>query len=185
MTQAAENLVEEVLARLQRRHEQDATVGCQCAQSEHQRRLIDALHQSTTGDVRNMCGWTMQHLSTQQVDKNRTQHDLSGIISISGKIRATIVVSLDKELAFCIAESMLGTRPTKIDGEVVDLVGELTNMICGNAKERLNTEGLVLGLPTVISGSNVTVAFESGLEKARLNFESVNGSLSILLGVRV
>lgn len=68
-----------------------------------------------------------------------------------------------------------------VNSEVIDVVGELTNMISGNAKERLAIEGLSLGLPTVVAGSNMIVAFESGLNISQLAFESQQGAMSIML----
>ncbi len=129
-----------------------------------------------------MCGWQIRQTSIVHGPSASQRHDLSGIISISGKLRATIVVSLSKELAYSVAESFLGVCPTSINSDVIDLVGELTNMICGNAKERLNANGLALGLPTVIVGSDVIVAFESGLAMSQLSFEHERGAMSIQIG---
>ncbi len=94
------------------------------------------------------------------------------------------MVSLSKQLAFNVVSAFLGAAPTKVDADVIDVVGELTNMICGNAKERLSVPGLSLGLPTVVSGSNMIVAFESGLKVSQINFDSECGPMSILFGLR-
>lgn len=184
MFKAADNLVEEVLSRIQQRHaREDAVVECH-TQNEHQQRLIEALTQSTHGIFQTMCGFEMQPTGVNYLCSHRAQHELNGIISISGKLKVTAVLSLTRELAFNVVESFLGESPTAVNSEVIDVVGELTNMICGNAKERLTIEGLSLGLPTVVVGSNMIVAFESGLSISQLTFESQQGSMSIMVGVR-
>ncbi len=184
MFKAADNLVEEVLARIQLRHSRDQAISLCDAPSEYQQRLIETLTQSTQGLFQTMCNFEMSPCGVEHACSHRAQHELNGIISISGKLKVTVVISLTKSLAFNVVNAFLGSAPDAVNSEVVDVVGELTNMICGNAKERLGMEGLSLGLPTVVAGSNMIVAFESGLNISRLAFESPQGSLSIMFGVR-
>lgn len=184
MFKAADNLVEEVLARIQMRHaREEAVVTCH-TQSEHQQRLIESLTQSTHDIFQTMCGFEMKPTGVEYTTSHCAQHDLNGIISISGKLRVTAVLSLTKELVFNVVHAFLGSTTNQVDSEVIDVVGELTNMICGNAKERLSIEGLSLGLPTVVAGSSMIVAFESGLHVSQLTFESHQGAMSIMFGVR-
>ncbi len=183
MATLADNLVEEVLARLNRKQSRTITSdGCD-SQCETRQQMMNALAQSAIGMFSTMCGWEVVELPVS--DQNVERHEISGIISFSGSVRATIVVSLNRELAFGITEALIGTRPTELNGEVIDLVGELTNMIGGNAKERFAAEGVILGLPTVIMGKGHYVAFESGLSISHLRFETHLGPLGIELGMLV
>ncbi len=115
----------------------------------------------------------------------KSSHDLSGIIGFSGALQGTVVISIDQEVAFSAAEMFLGSRPTEIDDEVRDMVGELANMIGGNAKERLPITGIALGLPTVISGKGHRVSFEPGAHIEHLPFDTPWGPLSVEIGMRV
>lgn len=184
MFKAADNLVEEVLARIQLRHMRDEAVGDCQANSEHQQRLVEALTQSTQSIFQTMCGFDMKPAGIQHMVTNRAQHELNGIISISGKLKVTLVLSLSKELAFNVVKAFLGAPADSVNSDVIDVVGELTNMICGNAKERLSIQGLSLGLPTVVAGPSMIVAFESGLDISQLSFESAEGSMSVMFGAR-
>ena len=151
MFKAADNLVEEVLARIQMRHMRDTAVeDCQ-ANSENQQRLVEALTQSTQSIFQTMCGFEMKPTGVKHAVTHRAQHELNGIISISGKLKVTLVLSLSKQLAFNVVNAFLGAPVDSVNSEVIDVVGEMTNMICGNAKERLTIQGLSLGLPTVSS----------------------------------
>ena len=109
--------------------------------------------------------------------------DLSGIIGFLA-LRGTIVVSLDEQTALGAAERLLGMRPEKIDDDVRDMLGELANMIGGNAKERMGDCEIVLGLPTVISGKGHEVSFDAGAEVHKLCFLTQWGPLAIELGLR-
>ena len=58
-------------------------------------------------------------------------HDVSGVIGLSGKASGTVVVSVDREVAMCVTEKMLGDRPDTLNADVMDAIGEITNMIAG------------------------------------------------------
>lgn len=184
MFKAADNLVEEVLARIQLRNSRDEAIGQCQAQSEYQQRLTEALTQSTQGLFQTMCSIEMKPTGIQHTCNRRAQYELNGIISVSGKLKITVVLSLTKQLAFNVVDAFLGSSTDVVNSDVIDVVGELTNMISGNAKERLAIAGLSLGLPTVVAGSNMIVAFESGLNISQLAFESPQGAMSIMFGVR-
>ena len=184
MFQAADGLVEEVLARIALRHVRDEKVADCGAPSEYQQRMIESLTQSAQGIFETMCGFGVQPSGITHTSSHRAQHDLNGIISISGKVKVTLVLSLTKELAFGAVRAFLGAAPEQVNSEVIDVVGELTNMICGNAKERIAIDGLSLGLPTVVAGSSMIVAFESGLKISQIDFTSEHGEMSILFGIR-
>ncbi|MBF0274329.1 MAG: chemotaxis protein CheX [Nitrospinae bacterium] len=80
--------------------------------------------------------------------------DISGIISISGSKSGVMVISLSKGAICKIVGSMFGEEYTEINDEVKDAVGELTNMISGDARKILAEKGLTLeaGIPSIIVG---------------------------------
>jgi chemotaxis protein CheX len=148
-----------------------------------QETLIRCLIESTEAVFATMCGWEMERGQCCSCEGFAPRHDISGIIGLTGPIKATVVVSVDRDLVFGAAESFLGERPTSIGSDVVDLVGELANMIGGNAKERLGMPNVVLGLPTVIAGSGHYVAYNSHMSIVMIPFECPQGALSIELGL--
>ena len=54
---------------------------------------------------------------------------------------------------------MLGETIDEITDDVKDAVGEITNMICGDARRALQPEGLSLStaIPTIVAGKNHTI----------------------------
>jgi chemotaxis protein CheX len=145
--------------------------------------LLRCLIESTESVFSTMCNWPMYCGDLSSNEGFASRHDVSGIIGLSGTLKATIAVSLEQDLVFSAAEHILGTRPQKIDADVVDLVGELANMIGGNAKERLGMHGVSLGLPTVVAGAGHYVAYGSNMAISLLPFHGEHGSLSIELGL--
>lgn len=86
--------------------------------------------------------------------------DVSAIIGITGAARGSMALTFSEPCIKAIVSSLFGSPVTELNEEVRDAVGELTNMICGDARRRLSEEGISLqaGIPTVVSGKNHTIS---------------------------
>lgn len=85
--------------------------------------------------------------------------DISGIIGIiSENFNGSVVISFPEATFLKIISKMLGEEYTKIDKDIIDGAGELTNMIFGQAKIVLNEKGygIKTAIPSVISGKDHT-----------------------------
>ncbi len=131
-----------------------------------------------------MLNWETDLIGVYSNEAFVSQYDCSGFIGVSGALQGSIVVSLDQDVAFAAAEAFLGSRPTSINAEVIDMVGELTNMIAGASKDRLGIPGISIGLPTVITGKGHTVSFANSVHVEILQFSSPHGPLTVEVGVR-
>lgn len=158
---------------------------CQAAGSHSRSGRLEHLARCLSDSAQNvfatMMGIELQAGAPRPFDARGRRWSLSGIIGISGGLNATFVINIDQRLAFAVSEILLGVRPEAVDADVIDLVGELANMIGGNTKERLGVEGLSLGLPTVVSGPDHLVGFDSHVDALRLPFRSDQGELAIEL----
>lgn len=109
-------------------------------------------------------------------EKDRALGDISGVIGISGPARGNIAISLSSSLATKIVEQMLGLQASDIDEESLhDGIGEVINMIAGQAKAELSVDGkstFQLSLPTVISGANHRLHQKSGAKSIVIEFEA-------------
>ena len=110
-------------------------------------------------------------------------HEVSGIIGLSGRASGTVVVSLNREVALSATEMMLGGRPSSIDSDVIDAIGEITNMIAGRAKAGLEALAMSLALPTVITGKNHTIRFGSNAQTICIPYTCPWGELSVEVGL--
>lgn len=93
------------------------------------------------------------------------QGDISGVIGIvSDSFNGSVVITFPEKVFLKIISNMLGEEYTKIDNDIVDGAGELTNMIFGQAKVTLNEKGygIKTAIPSVVTGKDHTL---SGLTK--------------------
>ncbi len=112
------------------------------------------------------------------------QHEVSGVIGLSGKAQGIVVLGLSREAALSATEAMLQERPTAINGDVTDAVGELVNIIAGSAKAKLEHLELSVSLPTVITGKNHCVEFPTKVTPICIPFTSAWGDVTIEVGLR-
>ncbi len=106
-------------------------------------------------------------------------HEVNGIINLSGKAKGTVVLSLDKDVALNATETMLQERPSEINADVVDAIGELTNIIAGGAKAKLEQFALSASLPNVITGKSRAIEFPSTATPISIPFDSPWGAVTI------
>lgn len=70
------------------------------------------------------------------------QCDILGVIDIhSGPLHGTLYLCFPRQTVFKIIECMIDEIHTEMNEQVVDAVGEITNMIYGQAKTNLNEMG--------------------------------------------
>lgn len=111
-------------------------------------------------------------------------HDISGVIGMSGRAVGTVVVSLSKPVALKAASAMLMMEATEVDADVVDAVGEITNMVAGGAKASLEEYHLSISLPSVITGRNHEVRFPSKVTPLCVPFTCDWGVLTLEVGLK-
>lgn len=108
--------------------------------------------------------------------------DVSGLIGMVGpQTKGSLSITFDGELAMTIMERMLGERPEKIDEEVTDMVGEITNMVAGGAKNLLGDKGYEFDMatPAVVSGKDHTITHKCEGPKLIMPFTSDFGAAHI------
>lgn len=89
-----------------------------------------------------------------------TWGDVTGIIGLAGyQANGNMIISFDEKAIILIVNAMLGESYTKINDEIVDAVGELTNMISGGAKRTFNEVGYFfeMATPLTVVGKNLEI----------------------------
>jgi chemotaxis protein CheX len=93
--------------------------------------------------------------------------DISGVIGLSGEARGAVVIGMRTTLATRLTDMLTGTKHTGIDDEVVDAIGEIVNIIAGNAKKGLEESfRLIISLPTIVQGPGHQIKWPG--EQARI-----------------
>jgi len=116
-------------------------------------------------------------------DGSQPQHEVSGIIGLSGKAKGTVVLSLSREAALEAAAAMSGERSDSINADVRDAIGELTNIIAGSAKVKLEQLALNVGLPTVITGKGHCIDFPKQITPICIPFDGPWGAVAVEVGL--
>lgn len=89
-------------------------------------------------------------------------YDISGVIGLSGEAQGSVSLSFSQTTASMFVRRMLGGIESISEEDMIDGVGEIVNIIAGNAKMHLTKFNLSISLPNVIIGSNHTLAGQSG-----------------------
>ncbi|BDQ32633.1 chemotaxis protein CheX [Pseudodesulfovibrio portus] len=85
--------------------------------------------------------------------------DVTGIIGITGYSKGTMSITLEKDVILKIVNNMLFEEYSEINEEICDAVGELTNMISGQARAKLSQQGQSFdaSTPTIFSGRGIEI----------------------------
>ncbi len=111
-------------------------------------------------------------------------HDVSGIIGLSGSATGTVVLSFPRLPALRIVSRMLGTQVKMVGVELTDGIGELANIVAGNAKQYLEEFELSISLPDVVIGKNHVPARGIGAPTLVVPFSSDLGIFSLEVTLR-
>ena len=101
------------------------------------------------------------------------------MIGLSGKAKGTVVLSVDREVAIQVAAALLQEQPAGLNADVADAMGEMANMIAGQAKAQLEHLAMSLSLPTVVTGKGHCIDFPRNAMRICIPFSCVWGSLAL------
>jgi len=107
--------------------------------------------------------------------------DVSGVIGMTGETRGTISISFAEASILPIVSNMLGEEMKEMNEEIKDAVGEVTNMISGQARKRLDEQGrsLKAAIPTVIMGKDHSITHMTTYPIIAIPFSTDNGKFTI------
>jgi chemotaxis protein CheX len=85
----------------------------------------------------------------------QSKGDITGVVGLTGPVKGSVAVSFSGTAILQVVSNMFGEQFTEINREVEDAVGELSNMICGDARRTLAEQGYQFqgSIPAVITGA--------------------------------
>ncbi|KPA13446.1 Chemotaxis protein CheX [Candidatus Magnetomorum sp. HK-1] len=112
---------------------------------------------------------------------NVAKGDVSSIIGLSGESKGTVAITFTESCILSITSNMFGEKMTQLDDEVMDAVGEIGNMISGQARQELEDKGKVLyaAIPTMIKGKDHTISHKTTAPVMAVPFETEYGDFTI------
>jgi len=105
--------------------------------------------------------------------------DIIGVIGLSGTAQGIVALKLPVKTALAIIGRMIGTELRSIDSSIIDGVGELVNIVAGNAKAKFKGHAISLSLPTVVRGSIYKLTNLSNTIWLTVPFQSELGNFSL------
>jgi len=107
--------------------------------------------------------------------------DVTGVIGLTGEAKGTISVSFSEKSILAIVSNMFGEEMKELNEEINDAVGELSNMISGQARKILEELGRTLhgAIPSVIMGKNHTLTHMTTSPVIAIPFSTDNGDFTI------
>lgn len=107
--------------------------------------------------------------------------DVTGIIGVTGFSKGSISLTLEQGAILTIVNSMLMESYTEINADIVDAVGELTNMIAGQARRALAEQGMSFqaSTPSVVVGKGHKIQHTAKAPILAIPFSTATGNLVV------
>lgn len=118
------------------------------------------------------------------VKNNLHPHKISGIIGLSGSVTGCVVLGLDEGIALELASALFGEDFTEINEDCTDAIGEITNMIAGNAKTDFPGENNNITVPTVAVGKH-KLSYPKGMPIISIPCKAGEGELTISIAIKI
>ena len=112
------------------------------------------------------------------------ESDISGIIGMTGDVVGTVVLSLPTDCAGKIVESFVGSALDPKSDDFADAIGELVNMISGNAKAKFEGLDVRISCPSVVIGKGHSVQQPSDAVSMSIPCESSCGGFSVDVSIK-
>jgi len=112
------------------------------------------------------------------------RHDVSGIIGLSGDVIGAVILSFPRQSACRIATVFAGSKMTEEHEDFADAIGELANMIAGNAKKDLDGLNITISTPSVVIGQDHIVKGQKAMPRLIIPCSTQAGSFVIEVGMQ-
>ena len=112
--------------------------------------------------------------------------DIAVIIGMAGGIYGRVVVVLKEEVARRIASEMIEDKVDEMTDVSYSAIGEMGNMIAGNASIELAEKGYACELtpPTVLSGKELRISKLKDIQMLTVSYKTSSGQISVILELK-
>lgn len=145
------------------------------AERQSTTRLVECVEQTVMSTFEMICGEEPNRLGRSE--DNSQCDGMTGIISLVGDVSWSLLLCLPRETSVAMASKFAGFEIPFDSSDMGDVVGELANVLAGDAAARLEAQGIKvnLSLPTVARGKEIDFMLPAGIACTRLDFSSVEG----------
>ena len=147
--------------------------------------FINPFIDSTLRSLEMMAGITAEKTGLELRDDHITAYEISSIIGITGETSGSIIISMPARLACKIASNMLMEEIDTINRDVEDAIGEIGNILVGDARRSLIQDGhtLNISIPTVGVGAGVRISRTGDIPCIAIPFTTDFGDFEVNVGL--
>jgi len=146
-------------------------------------KLIVPFVNSVRHVLRSTAGWESTIDKPRYKQNPGLEYDYSGIISFSGTVLGTAVVSFHRELAIALVTAFAGCELPVDTPDFADAIGELTNLIVGAAKTELGMNASI-SIPSVIVGRGHIVVRPSDIPCIVVPCKTPAGEFAVEISIK-
>jgi len=110
--------------------------------------------------------------------------EVSGIIGLAGETTGSVVLSFSRDTAIKIISKFAGHTYQALGSDVLDGVGELINIVAGNAKKDLLDFKILISLPGVITGNDYRIHWPENVPVISVPFYTSYGDFTLNVSLR-
>lgn len=118
------------------------------------------------------------------LDHEHQMEEISAIIGLAGETTGAVVLSFSRETAIQLVSRFSGLKIRALTNDVLDGVGEMINIIAGNAKKDMEEFKIAISLPGVITGSSYRIHWPEGVPVISIPFQSDLGNFSVNVSLK-
>jgi len=147
--------------------------------------LLNPFITASTSVFSDLTGIELEKASVERKEMPDPSFRYAILLGIVGELEGQVTYSLSKDLSREVVKGILGDMlPAVIDRNLTSGLGELGNMITGNAARQLEEQGVNIDIspPSVIEGDDYTIEYVN-LRTIRLVMISNRGTLEINLAL--
>ena len=148
--------------------------------------FINPFIESTLRSLDMMAGIQAEKAGLEAKEDLVTTYDISAIIGITGETSGSIIISVPEGLACKIASNMLMEEITTLDKSVEDAIGEIGNIVVGDARRSLIQDGFSLNIsvPTVVVGAGHKISRAASVPCIGIPFTTAFGDFEVNVGLQ-
>lgn len=148
--------------------------------------FINPFIESTLRSLEMMANITAEKTGLAVKEDLITTYDISAIIGLTGDTSGSIILSFPKTLACRIASNMLMEEMREINQSVEDAVGEIGNIVVGDARRILIQDGfsLSISVPTVVVGTGHKISRTGDVPCIAIPFYTKFGEFEVNVGLK-
>ncbi|MDR3685285.1 MAG: chemotaxis protein CheX [Geothrix sp.] len=148
--------------------------------------FINPFIESTLRSLEMMASIAAEKVGLSVKEDLITTYDISAIIGITGDTSGSIILSFPVGVACRIASNMLMEEISSLDKSVEDAIGEIGNIVVGDARRLLIQDGysLSISVPTVVVGKGHKISRSGDVPCIAIPFRTAFGEFEVNVGLK-